>query len=61
MESKTRKYFLILIAVLYILAFSLTYIRVYVLHAYPVYYSEEEMPDMISQFRTVNFWYGHGV
>ena len=57
--TKSRKFFITVLLLLYLGAIALTYTRVYVLHAYPVYYSEDEMPDMYAQIRTIIFWKGH--
>ena len=40
----------------YLLAILFTFMRVYVYHAYPIYYSGDEMPNIREQLRTLTYW-----
>lgn len=54
---KLHKYtFLVCVLGGYFLALAFTYVRVYVYHAYPIYYSEEQMPSIKEQLSTLIYW-----
>ncbi|HEY4498536.1 MAG TPA: hypothetical protein VJH94_00560 [Candidatus Paceibacterota bacterium] len=56
MPSAGNKIFLVAVVATYVIAIALTYARVYVLHAYPIYYSEEDMPGIPKQLDTLIYW-----
>lgn len=56
MSAKQNKIFLYVVTFSYILTVALTYVRVYVYHAYPTYSSAEEIPALTSElFNVTNF------
>lgn len=52
-KSKKGGLFVLVVALCYVIVIAATYARVYVLHAYPIYYSEDEIPSLSSEFYTV--------
>ena len=48
--------FLVCILGAYLLAIAFTFVRVYVYHAYPIYYSVEKMPSIKNQLGTLIYW-----
>lgn len=49
MELKQNKIFLIVVSLCYVLAISLSFARIYVFHAYPIFYTEEDIPSLFSE------------
>lgn len=45
--------FWVVVILLYAVAITLSYLRIYVWEAYPTFYTEEEMPDTSSEIYTV--------
>ncbi len=56
MSKPRRDVFVLLVLSAYILAIGVTFVRVYVYHAYPIYSSQEEMPNIAEQLRTLIYW-----
>jgi hypothetical protein len=51
MKAKKSNLFVSLLIVCYAISLIFSYLRIYVFHAYPIYYTEEEMPgplDLLS-------------
>ena len=49
MATRNVKIFYLVVAVCYATTIVLSYLRIYVFHAYPVYYSEDDMPALTSE------------
>lgn len=50
MEKSTSNVFWYLVIACYAVSVFLSYARIYVFHAYPIYYSEEDMPSLLGEF-----------
>jgi hypothetical protein len=55
MAEKNKKggLFVLVVALCYAIVIAATYARVYVLHAYPIYHNEDQIPSLGSEFYTV--------
>jgi signal transduction histidine kinase len=58
METKRSKinFFILGLLVAYLFVVVFTFFRVYSFQLYPVYSSEEQMPDIATQLTTLNYW-----
>ncbi len=52
-QTKTSKVLIILLVLFYALSVVLSYSRIYVFQAYPVYYSENDMPEVLDLFSDI--------
>lgn len=51
--QKGNSYFVPVIAAFYVAAILLSYVRIYVLHAYPTFYSEDDMPGALETLQDI--------
>lgn len=51
--SKGGQFFWVVCFVAYAISVSLSYHRIYIAHDYPIYYTEDEIPDPLSMFSEV--------
>ncbi len=50
-ENKKNSFFWILVAALYIASIGFSYIKIYVHQDYPIFYTEEDLPDAFDILR----------
>ncbi len=52
MSEKQNSIFLFIVAFCYALAIVLSFMKIYVFRAYPIYYDAEEIPDFAGEIQT---------
>ncbi len=50
METRKSNVLVVLLIACYVISVTLSFARIYVFHAYPIYYSEDEMPGLLDLF-----------